>query len=61
MGTSMSLDEMILKLNLGIWEITLSIASWGMELVNLTNPIFEFHVIIGNGINVLLKAKVINL
>ncbi len=52
---------MVPESNPGICEITLSIASWGMELVNRTNPIFEFHVIIGNGINVLLEAKAINL
>ncbi len=53
LGTYVGLDETVSKANLGIWEIVSSIASWGSELMNLTNTIFEFHVIIGSGTNVL--------
>jgi hypothetical protein len=48
-------------MNLGIWELALSNASWGIELVNPTNPWFEFHVIISNGINVFQWVNVTNL
>jgi hypothetical protein len=30
------LDEMVLEVNFGIWELTLSIILWGIELVNPT-------------------------
>ncbi len=53
LGAYVGLDETISKANLGILEIVSSIASWGIELMSLANPIFEFHVIIGNGIDVL--------
>jgi hypothetical protein len=42
-------------------QLAWTIASWGIELVNLANPSFEFHVIIGNGTNVLQCVKVTNL
>ncbi len=45
-------DDQVPKMNLGIWELGLPIALWGIELVNPTNPSFEFHVIIGNGTDV---------
>jgi hypothetical protein len=42
-------------------QLAWTIASWGIELVNLANPSFEFHVIIGNGTNVLQLVKITNL
>jgi hypothetical protein len=45
-------EDQVPKTNLGIWELAFTIASWGIELVNPTNPSFEFHVITGNGIDV---------
>jgi len=53
--------KQFLKQNLGIWEIVSSVASWGIELMSLANPIFEFHVIIGSGTNVFHQAKETNL
>jgi hypothetical protein len=44
-------ENQVPKTNLGIWELALTIASWG-ELGNPTNPSFEIHVIIGNGTDV---------
>jgi len=61
LGTYVGLDEEVLEANLGIWELALSNASWDIELVNPKNPSFEFHVIIGNGINVLQWVNVTNL
>jgi hypothetical protein len=40
LGTYMGLDEAVSKANLEIWEIVSSIASWGIELMSLSNPIF---------------------
>ncbi len=49
----------------GLWvektQLAWTIVSWGIELVNLTKPSFEFHVIIGNGTNVLQRVMVTNL
>jgi hypothetical protein len=38
LGTYVGLDAEVFETNLGIWELALSNASWGIELVNPTNP-----------------------
>lgn len=61
LGTYVGIDGNVYEANFGIYQLAWTIASWGIELVNLANPSFELHVIISNGTNVLQRMKVINL